>query len=222
MLILWMAVAYVSGGVPYSWLIGRYRFGVDIRDFGDGNPGATNVKRASGSTRWFIIAMLLDGFKGLIPVSIAHWVVGLHDFDIALVALAAIAGHAFSPFLRLQGGKAIAITWGVWCALTIWEAPTIMGLLLLYWFLSVKESDWAVVLMMLSFLVYLCLTFYSPSLHFRNGSIAPLVLWAGNFIILLYRHRASLSQPPTIKRWLPFLPKDTSNSQTQTAAVNIA
>lgn len=205
-IILWIAITYLISSVPFSLLIGRVLLGVDIREYGDGNPGATNVLRASGSVPLFISAMLLDGFKSLIPVALAHWTFGISGPAIALVAVAGIAGHAFSVFTGFRGGKAIAATWGVWTALTIWEAPTFMGLLLLYWYLSVEESNWAVVLMYLSWLLYLLLTLNATSLP-QRGDSTTLVLWIGSFYILLYKHRSGLNHMPTLKYWLPFTRK---------------
>ena len=206
MLLLWVAITYFISSIPFSVLIGRVLLGVNIREYGDGNPGATNVLRASGNVPLFVISFLLDGFKSLIPVAIAHWLVGITGYDIVLVALAGIIGHSFSLFLGFSGGKAIAATFGVWAALTVWEAPTFMGLLLLYWYKSVEESNWAVILMLLSFLLYLLLTINDSSLLQRADNHL-LLLWAGTFAILLFKHRDGLGQLPTPKYWLPFIRK---------------
>ncbi|MCA9882043.1 MAG: glycerol-3-phosphate acyltransferase [Anaerolineae bacterium] len=200
MIALWTLATYLIASIPYSVLLGKWIFGVDIREYGDGNPGATNVYRASGSKFWFIVAVCLDGAKGLFPVGIAYWMVGIRDMGIVPIALAAIAGHAFSVFLRFDGGKAVAVTFGTWIGLTIFEMPLVMGIMLVYWFRSLKESNWVVVVMMLYVLLYLLLT--------RPTYLPFLAIWLGNFLIVLFRHRQGLNQLPTIKRWLPLLPKD--------------
>jgi glycerol-3-phosphate acyltransferase PlsY len=192
----WIAVGFLVASIPYSLLIGFLVFRLDIRRFGDGNPGATNVYRASGSKFWYIVAVCLDGFKGLFPVGIAHWIVGLDGWIVAAIGIACVAGHAFSPFLRFNGGKAVAVTGGIWTGLTIMEAPIVMAVLLVYWYKSVAESNWAVILWLLSFLAYLILTQRHP---------AQLVMWLGNFLIVLYRHRQGLGQLPTWQPWLPFI-----------------
>lgn len=199
---IWVAAAFLSGSIPFSYIIARWFLKQDIRTVGDRNPGATNVLRASGSKSWFILAFLLDTFKGTLPVGLAYWIAGIKGAEIALIATAAVAGHAFSPWLGWRGGKAVATTFGVWMGLTIWELPTMLGILLLYWFRSVKESDWAVVLTWISILPYLILTGREPEL---------LVLWVCNGVILLWKHRSSLGHWPTIRRWLPVLPKTQSN-----------
>jgi len=197
--ILWSIGTYVIASIPFSVLIGQFVFGLDIRQYGDGNPGATNVKRATGSTTWFIIAMIFDCAKGLFPVGIAYWLLGWQDGAIVVIVTMALLGHAFSLFLRFRGGKGIAITWGVWIGLTLFESPVVMSILLVYCFMSVDKSNWAVVLWWIAYLGYLLLA--------HSGNSTFLTIWAINAGILLYRHRAGLTELPNIRRWLPLLPK---------------
>lgn len=63
--------AYLIGSIPFAYLLVKRVAGKDITDRGSGNVGAMNVRRATGSWGWFVVAMLLDGFKGLIPVAAA-------------------------------------------------------------------------------------------------------------------------------------------------------
>jgi glycerol-3-phosphate acyltransferase PlsY len=194
-LIIVTLMTFLLASIPFSVIIGRVVFGVDIRQFGDGNPGATNVYRATGSRFWYIVAVLADAGKGTLPVGIAYWTLGWQDMRIVPIALAAIAGHALMPFLGFRGGKAVAITGGVWAGITLWEIPLVIGVMITFWYRSVKESDWAVVLMMLSVLLYLLVV------HAARPYL--LILWAGNFAILLVKHRASLNHLPTLIPWLP-------------------
>lgn len=189
--LLLAAAAFLLSSVPFSVVIGRVVFNVDIRQHGDGNPGATNVYRASGSRFWYIVAVLADALKGSIPVGIAFWGLGWRDERLALVAVLAIAGHAFSPFLGFKGGKAVAITGGTWAALTLWQVPIVIGVNLFLWYRLLNESDWVVMFMMLGVLLYL-LVAYSQMPVF-------LLIWAGNFAILLFKHRAGLKRLPTFR-----------------------
>jgi len=195
--ILMIVIAFVSGAIPYSVIVGKVALKDDIRKYGDHNPGATNVFRAGGK-HWGILAGFLDMAKAAIPVFIAVWSLNLSGIDLVLVSLAPIVGHAYSPFLRFKGGKAVGATFGTWIGLTIWEVPTVLGIMLFYWFTSVKISGWAVIFAMLSLLVYLLLAKNDPVL---------LLVWLGNIIIFILKHREDLSQSPGIKCWLPFLPK---------------
>ncbi len=194
--ILWTIGTYLLASVPFSLLIGRVVFGKDIRNYGDGNPGATNVKRASGSMTWFIIAVFLDGVKGLFPVGIAWWLLGWNGLEIVPIAWAALAGHAFSLFLKFNGGKSVAITGGVWIGLMMLEAILVVPVLLTFWFYSIEDNNHAVIAWMLSFLVYLLLT---------ADNNALLLVWLGNFAILVYRHRDGLQQPLVFNCWIPVI-----------------
>lgn len=199
--ILWTIGTYLIASIPFSVVIGRVVFGKDIREYGDGNPGATNVKRASGSTGWFVFAVFLDGAKGLFPVGIAWWLLGWHGLEIVPVAWAALAGHAFSLYLKFNGGKSVAITGGVWIGLMLTEAILVVPLLLTYWFFSLKDSNHAVMAWMLSFLLYLLLN--------HSGNSAFLLVWLGNFLILVYRHREGFSNKLVFNCWIPFICRET-------------
>lgn len=183
--------AFFSGSLPFSVWVGRLALGKDIRDYGDGNPGTFNVARAGGG-KWVIVALALDFLKGAIPVALANFVFHLDDAVLTAVAIAAPLGHAFSPFLRFKGGKAVATVAGVWCGLTIWEGPTVGGIFLGFWFAFVNESGWAVIFMALSLLAYLALTNLTPLL---------LAVWIGHFALLVWKHRAELVKPPTLRHW---------------------
>lgn len=200
-LLLWVLATYLIASVPFSVLIGKVIFRVDIRESGDRNPGATNVLRATGSRFWFIVAVMFDAGKGLFPVGIAYWILGITDWRIILIGTAALLGHAYPLFTRFRGGKSVAITGGIWTGIML-DASFVIGIMLTYWFLSLDSSDWAVVLMMLSFLLYLLLTkSHEPSLF---------GLWLVNFALIVIKHRAGLHETPGIKRWLPLLPRTIS------------
>ncbi|MBZ0295234.1 MAG: glycerol-3-phosphate acyltransferase [Anaerolineae bacterium] len=184
-------LGFCAGALPFSLWVGRLALRQDIRQVGDGNPGATNVLKAGG-IKWAAIAFLLDFLKGAIPVAVAQFVLRLDDGSLWLVAMAPPLGHAFSPLLGFKGGKALACIGGVWCGLTIWEIPTVGGLLLGFWFIFINESAWAVVLMALSVLAYLLLT---------GSDGLWLAVWGGHFLLTLWKHRAELTQLPSLRPW---------------------
>jgi glycerol-3-phosphate acyltransferase PlsY len=103
-------LAYFCGSIPTGVWLARRR-GVDPRDIGSGNIGATNVARAAGKTAG-VLTLVGDTLKGLLPVVIATSA-GVGDFGIALVGLAAFVGHLFPLFLEFQGGKGVAVTLGI-------------------------------------------------------------------------------------------------------------
>lgn len=188
----WLLASFLSGSLPFSVWVGRLALRTDIRRYGDGNPGATNVLR-SGGKGWGTLALLLDTLKGAVPVAVACFWAGLTGWPLAAVAVAPVAGHAFSPLLRFRGGKAVAVTFGIWAGLTLWEGPTILGLALGFWFALVVVDGWAVILAMFSLLAYLLLAHSDPAL---------LAIWSGNTLILAWKHRADLVQSPGLRAWL--------------------
>jgi glycerol-3-phosphate acyltransferase PlsY len=189
--IVMIAVAFFAGSLPFSVWVGRAFLKKDIRQYGDGNPGTFNVARAGGA-KWGALALLLDFLKGAIPVWVARYAFGIDGLPLVLVALAPPLGHAFSPFLRFKGGKAIASIGGVWSGLTLWEAPTVGGLMLGFWYTFLNESAWATLFTVTSLLIYYLLTNPNPVL---------LAVWVGHFLLLMYKHRAELVRPPSLRGW---------------------
>jgi glycerol-3-phosphate acyltransferase PlsY len=197
--IAWTCIAFVAGSLPFSVWVGRLLLDKDITQFGDENPGATNVMRAGG--KWVgALALTLDVLKALLPVSIAYYGVGVQGWAIVPIALATIAGHAFSPFLHFHGGKAVATTLGVWMALTIWEGPAIGGLLLLLFSWLYGANGWAVLFM---FVVMLpILLWIPPSWRLIGPAPEPgivFAVWLGNLAIVAYKHRADYRLLPVLR-----------------------
>lgn len=185
-----LTVAFIVGGfalgaLPFSVWIGRYALKKDIRQYGDGNPGMTNVIRAGG-LGWGGLAMLADVGKGALPVGAAAHIVGMQGWSLVAVALAPVLGHAFSPLLGFRGGKAIAATGGMWFGLTLGSAFVAAMVLLVYWYFAVTLSGWTVALTTVSLLVYLLLI---------RAEWVWLAVWLFSSALLLYKHRADLRQP---------------------------
>jgi glycerol-3-phosphate acyltransferase PlsY len=107
-------LSYLLGSIPTGYIVGALA-GVDIREVGSGNVGATNVARTVGKRRG-LLTLIADVAKGFVPVFVA----GHLDFSqtaIALVAIAAFLGHLYPMFLKFQGGKGVATALGVLLAL---------------------------------------------------------------------------------------------------------
>lgn len=198
--IFWILIGFLAGSLPFSVWIGRYVLHKDITHYGDANPGATNVLRAGGKTAG-LLALLLDMLKALIPVGLAYYWGAIVDWRMAPIALAPVAGHAFSPILGWHGGKAMAASGGVWMALTVWEAPTVGGLLLLFFSRLVGANGWAVLFTFLGMLPVLLLI--PPAWHLLGQPPAPAIIvavWAGNLAIVAYKYRADFARPPSRRR----------------------
>jgi glycerol-3-phosphate acyltransferase PlsY len=150
----WIAAGLLLGSLPFSLWIGKIILHKDIRKFGDGAPGATNVARA-GSKALYVIAALLDAFKGTVPVWLSQMLSGMAGWELAAVAMAPVVGHAFSPFLGFRGGMGMATTFGVWLGLTGWLGPVVMALCIGFMFIIQKNWVWASVVGMTIFLIIL-------------------------------------------------------------------
>jgi acyl phosphate:glycerol-3-phosphate acyltransferase len=186
---LWIPIAFLSGSLPFSVWVGRWALRRDIRGFGDRNPGATNVLRAGGWP-WFVLALMLDISKAAAPVGYTYQVLGIRGWEMIAIAVAPVLGHAFSPFLRGQGGKAIAATLGAWIGLTLYIVPLvgIVGLGVAFSLLTI--SGWAVMSALTAVLLYLLLFQSDPLL---------LATLAGHSVILVWKHREDLWQRPGIR-----------------------
>lgn len=123
---VWIAGAYLLGSIPTGLLLGKV-YGIDVREAGSGNIGATNLYRTVGR-KVGIWTLLGDCLKGFLPVLLA-WKLGMNEPMQAWIGLAAFCGHVFSVFLLFKGGKGVATALGVYLAL----APlAVLGALLIF------------------------------------------------------------------------------------------
>jgi glycerol-3-phosphate acyltransferase PlsY len=117
-LVISILIAYILGSIPTSYWLGKWFKGLDIREHGSKNPGATNALRILGKPLGFT-TLFLDIMKGWAAVIIARH--GFHltlDWMLVLVGLAAVFGHIFTLFLHFKGGKGVATTFGIFLAFT--------------------------------------------------------------------------------------------------------
>ena len=116
----WTALAYFVAAIPVGVVLAKLR-GIDLREVGSGNIGATNAARALGA-RLGVVVLVLDAAKAGIPVwlSSQSWALGDTpdaEVGVALVGLAAVLGHIFPIYLRFRGGKGVACALGVFLAI---------------------------------------------------------------------------------------------------------
>lgn len=175
-------LAYLVGATPTSYLVGRAVHGIDLRDHGSGNLGATNVFRVLGWKSALPVA-IVDIAKGALPVALFPLWDGAADPTWALAyGAAAIVGHVFSVFVRFKGGKGVATSAGVFTAVAPWA--TLVALLV--WALVVATTR-IVSLGSLSAAVALPVAIYFTG--------EPLVdLWAalGLALFVTYAHRSNI------------------------------
>lgn len=128
LLIVFLLLAFGLGSVPFSYIIGKRVKGIDLRNHGSGNLGATNVFRNLGPW-WGALCLLLDMAKGAVAVLLMTWLVNrwvpgqptpFHitpDLFRIFAGVIASLGHTFSPFVGFHGGKGVATTGGAFAVL---------------------------------------------------------------------------------------------------------
>ena len=127
---LLVAGAYLWGAVPVSYLVARYRKGIDIRDYGSGNVGATNLMTHVGPWTGFLVGVFDCLAKGTLPVLIARYTLDLPLSLQAAAGLAAIAGHSWSPYLMFTGGRGVATAIGVLLGFFMWKEMLVIAVIL--------------------------------------------------------------------------------------------
>jgi len=120
------AGAYLFGSVPAAYLAGRWSRGIDIRQYGDGNVGSTNLMRLT-SKRIAIPVVIFDLGKGALMVWVAQ-LLGLDITQQAVIGVAAVIGHNWPVFLRFNGGRGIFTTLGVIAMLVPWVGLIILAI----------------------------------------------------------------------------------------------
>ncbi|OGO00359.1 MAG: hypothetical protein A2Y58_05110 [Chloroflexi bacterium RBG_13_51_52] len=181
--------AFILGAIPFSVIIGRLWLKKDITQYGDGNPGSANVFRA-GSIKLGLLAVVLDVAKGVPFVLLSHTVFGLSVVSVIIVAVAAVLGHAFSPFLHWQGGKAIAITFGVMLGLPQYDVLLVFITCMLLCFIFVKIDAWKIIIGATGTLAYLSII--------KGNSWEPLLMLC-LLVILIIKHFEELHTFPSFR-----------------------
>jgi acyl phosphate:glycerol-3-phosphate acyltransferase len=144
---LLLPLTYLLGSISFAWLAAKAK-GIDLRQHGSGNLGATNAGRVLGR-KWFFLIFTADLAKGLIPVLIALALVGQNEASATLpvlTAACAILGHSFTCFHGFKGGKAVATSLGVLIGLVYITAAITFCIWILVWALGytlfrLKASD---------------------------------------------------------------------------------
>jgi glycerol-3-phosphate acyltransferase PlsY len=181
--------AYLIGGIPFSYIAGKSARGIDLRQHGSGNLGASNTYRILGA-RIAIAVLVLDVAKGLVPVLVAARfdTAGAEPLHALTAAAGAILGHLFSPYLGFSGGKGIATSAGAFAGL----APVAFACALVV-FAIVFAARRIVSLASLSAAVTLPVAVF---LSARSG-MAPAhasVLWGtvAVMVVVIVKHRGNI------------------------------
>jgi glycerol-3-phosphate acyltransferase PlsY len=188
--VLAILCSYLLGAVPFGLLIARWRAGIDIRQHGSGNVGATNVVRVLGKPAGYL-AFGCDVFKGLVPVLIAKALQLPAGFDLPLACgIAAIAGHVFPVYLRFRGGKGVATTFGAFLGLAP-LATLITGAVWLVLFKLTRVVAVASLGLALAFPLSIYLVDPEEALDENRGIFVTSIVLA---TLIILRHRANISR----------------------------
>lgn len=186
--ILMVGAGYLIGSIPFGLIVGKVGYKVDIRNYGSGNIGATNILRILG---WLPSLFVLTGdtLKGALAALLPTFLISPNSFQAQILvisaSLAAILGHNFSLYLKFSGGKGIATAFGAILVLNLYLA----GILLLIWlfilglrrYVSLASITTAAVFPFLMFL------FYFSNLPYLLFSLAAAVL-------VILRHRQNVAR----------------------------
>ncbi|PGK52114.1 glycerol-3-phosphate acyltransferase [Priestia megaterium] len=173
-------IAYILGSIPFGLWVGKWGYGIDIREHGSGNLGATNSFRILG-VKAGIIVTLGDILKGTAATSLPHWFSA--DVHPLIIGVIAVIGHIFPLFARFKGGKAVATTAGV----LLWYDPTLflvgiacfVLLLIITRYVSISSS-----------IAGVCALIYT----FFTQDVVLMVVIALLVSFILYRHRQNFKR----------------------------
>lgn len=180
-----VVLSFFLGAIPWGYIAGRVTRGVDLRTVGSGGTGATNVLRTLGKPASALV-LLLDVLKGVIPILVARWL-GFGQGWLAVAAVAAVAGHCWSPFIGFRGGKGMATSAGAGIALFPW------ALLALPVMAAVVATTRYVSLGSLTATAFATLLAIAFAASGRVGWSVPLALLAMTAIVFV-RHRENIAR----------------------------
>jgi len=192
-MLLAIIISYLIGSIPTAYLFGRALKGIDIRNFGSGNMGATNALRVLGK-RAGVAVLVIDVLKGALPVMLLGDYMVAHVRAISpdelrfLLGIACICGHNWTVFLQFRGGKGVATSLGVLIALGV------RSTLMLKVLLGVL-SIWLVIFLLsrIVSLASICAGLaFSFLLFFFHAHTGMLLLGVLMSLFIVLRHRTNL------------------------------
>jgi acyl phosphate:glycerol-3-phosphate acyltransferase len=201
-LILTAGISYLMGAVPTAFIFGKALKGIDIRQHGSGNMGATNAFRVLGKVPGTLV-LIIDIIKGIIPVVFVAGFLSPGELGRVIAAVAAVSGHNWTCFLNFKGGKGIATSFGVLIGITV----------------AIPDIRWPVILCVFSWLACFLMTAYISLSSLVAAVVLPVFMVVFSapllvtslcivfciFVVLRHRpniHRLLSGQEPKVP--LPF------------------
>jgi len=184
-------LAYLVGGIPFGLILAKRFGGIDITQSGSGNIGATNVLRVlkqkdpALAKKLGAATLLLDAIKGMVVLMLGS-LVGVSTQTMWAIAVLAVVGHCFSPFLKFEGGKGVATGAGV----MLYMLPIETIIALIVWIVSIKTVKISSVSSLLAVTALVVASFIihpdMPVIHTH----APVVII---YFIIVYKHLPNIA-----------------------------
>ena len=190
-LALWFFVSFFSASIPWSLIIGFIFSKQDIRTIGDKNPGGTNTLKLAG-IKVGLLAISLDILKSFFPIYFAI-IFGFDGFQLAILCFAAISGSIFSPFLMFNGGKSLAVSCGIWMAISSGMIGPLICLIMAFSHLIQKTHLWTILSGWLGILIWVLI--FSLSIEY-------IVIFIINFILVMFKHKNEFNQKIILRNWV--------------------
>lgn len=174
--LLLILLAYLIGSIPTSVWVSKRFFNIDIRDYGSGNAGATNVYRVLGS-RWGTFVMLMDMLKGVLAVQLAWLLPEYIDAEIQFqnlqtgLGMAAVLGHIFPIWAEFKGGKGVATVFGMVLGISPITAVSCAGIFLIVLYLT-RFVSLSSILASIAFPIFILVVFNVENPLYRVFAIA--------------------------------------------------
>ena len=185
--LIFVIISYLLGSLPNGLYVANLK-GIDIRNEGSKNTGATNVFRVMGA-KFGILVLILDALKGFIPLFIAEKF-GVTGNSLVLIGITAVIGHTFSPFLNFKGGKGVATSLGIF----LYLAPIPMLITLLMFFVVVGITKYVSLGSVLASVMLPLLILFIPVNEKLGNKVIVFIISAllGSYII--YKHSANIQR----------------------------
>ncbi|MCQ6267223.1 glycerol-3-phosphate 1-O-acyltransferase PlsY [Fictibacillus sp. WQ 8-8] len=192
MILLILVLSYIIGSVPFALIVGKWKYGIDIREHGSGNLGGTNTFRILGKKAGFIVT-ISDILKGTLAASLPLLL--NTDLHVLLAGIPAVIGHCYPLFARFKGGKAVATSAGI----LLFYAPLMFLLLIAVFFMVLYLTKYV---SLSSLVACMAAVLYGIVVH----DILLITVMSAFLLFLLYRHRTNIGRiiaktEPKIK-WL--------------------
>lgn len=185
-----VVLAYLIGSIPVAYIFGRLLKGIDIREHGSGNMGATNAFRVLGKGPGTAV-LILDIIKGLIPVTVIANIFGLQDaLSMVIISVAVVAGHNWTIFLGFKGGKGMATSLGVLIGLAI--QFQVLRIILL-----IVVATWLVIFLLFGYVSLASISagvFFPILMVFYLEPLPLIVMSIVLCIFIVFRHRSNITR----------------------------